>query len=320
MSTRYSVVVALLAAVSLSAAACGAESAEVSSSAQTPGGGPGAAVCPDPVAAADQVSLMLPTYDYQGTATPAQLAEHVDLVVVGEVAEAGTTTNELWLELRDVSRVVGTHLAEPEMRVTVDQVGTGGLEPGVLEGLQVMAFLLEDGHEGMQVALEGLWFSCDVDDPAAPVKLEPAGEGWPITPTITGLMDLLVDPPQLVDGPVVRRSGMRDIEAIGIFIPEQLDRPTGVLALDDGCLTLLVEDSRTPMIWPPGTTWSQDELAVHLADGTSVMSGESLSPEGMHLPATTVQYAVGDQAQQALDNCAAVAADSEAPVLVIKSL
>lgn len=312
---------AFLAAGSLSVVACGEEPAEqLSSSPQTTGADSGAASCPDPHKAADAIDRMSPTYDYQGTATPAQLAEHADLVVVGQVAETGTTTGELWLGLRNANRVVGADLPDPEMRVTVDQAGRDGLEAGLLEGLQVMAFLHENDHGGMQVALEGLWLSCDIDDPAAPAKLEPAGEGWPVAPTISGLMELVVNPPQLVNGPVVRRSGMRDFEAIGMFNPEQLDRPAGVVALDDECLALVAEDSHTPIIWPPGTTWSENESAVHLADGTSLLLGESLSPEGMYLPAFTVQYAVGDQAQQALESCASVAADREAPVLVIKSL
>lgn len=129
-----------------------------------------------------------------------------------------------------------------------------------------------------------------------------------------------MDPPQLVDGPVVRRSGMRPFEAIGMFISEQLDRPDGVLALRDGCLSLVADDKHTPLIWPPDTVWSGDDSVVHLADGTPLTMGASLSPAGMYLPAFTVQDVIGDEAQTALDTCEAVRLDREAPVLVVKSL
>ncbi len=67
---------------------------------------------------------MMPAYDYQPTAAPAQLAEHADLVIVGEVVEADATTDGLGIELRDVTRVVGTELPDAGMRVIVDQMAT----------------------------------------------------------------------------------------------------------------------------------------------------------------------------------------------------
>lgn len=313
--------IAIVAAALLSAAACGGENAEPAASpSEASPDTPPSPACPDPLHAANAIGLILPTYDYQGTAAPAQLAGLGDLVVVGEVTEAGTASDGLWIELREATRVDGSELPDAEMRIIVDQMGTGTLEPDLVRGLQALAFLHENEGGALHVAIEGLWLSCTMDDPAAPAKLEPTGEGWPVTPTISGITELLVDRPQLVDGPVVRRSGMRPFEAIGMFNPEQLDHPDGVLALHDGCLSLVTDDKHTPLIWPPDTAWSEDDSVVHLEDGTTLTMGENLSPTGMHLPAFTVQYVIGNEAQMALDTCETVRADREAPVLAVKSL
>lgn len=141
---------------------------------------------------------MLPDYDYQGTAAPAQLAGQADLVVVGDAVEVGVTPDELWLGMRNATSVTGPHPVEDEMRLTVERSPMTGTGSGTVEGLQVLAFLHEDEQGGWRIALEGLWLACDVEDPAAPAKLEPTGDGWPAEPTMSGIAALVTDPPQLV--------------------------------------------------------------------------------------------------------------------------
>lgn len=80
----------------------------------------------------------------------------------------------------------------------------------------------------------------------------------------------------------------------------------GVLELDQGCLYLVQDDERYPVLWPFGTSWNSADESVVLADGDSVAVGDRVTGSGGYLGARVVsQFAdsdAGDIAFACADN------------------
>lgn len=76
-----------------------------------------------------------------------------------------------------------------------------------------------------------------------------------------------------VHGPVIegnRRNGGTDAEV------------SGVVVIESDCLYLQMpgSDERSPVIWPHGTSWSYQESAIQLPDGTFVYEGDEVRGGG----------------------------------------
>lgn len=255
--------------------------------------------CPDPRAAAEHVEGFLATYDYQGSASPAQLAEAAQVVATGSVTDAGFDGDGPWLELGGVTAVVGDSPQAP-LRVQIeDGFGRTDFERELLVGLRVMAFLVE----GRQVLLEGLWFACSDSEPAVPAKLGPGGEGWPLEPSIGQLVDLTVTPPALVDGPVVRRSGQREPTESSLRYGEPSVEVSGTLELTQDCLFLQTPTGRFVLVWPSATSWLASEQQVAVDGREAISIGAQLTVRGFDLPAVAAQYAIGTDPGAAVLAC-----------------
>jgi len=200
----------------LAIAACGGgDNSAAPDRARNTAAAPGS--CPDPKAAADHVTGLLPVYDYQGSASPADLASRAGTVVVGDVADAGS------------------------------------------------------------------------------------GDGW--------------HPPILVDGAVIRRSGVRAVDEIETYgAPERhLD---GILAYDGECLYVERDGERRTLVWPPGTSWDPAAFGVELDDGSIIREGQALVADGIEAPAFSIRYEIGADAGDRIEACTPFATNEMIPVLI----
>lgn len=91
----------------------------------------------------------------------------------------------------------------------------------------------------------------------------------------------------VVNGPVVA-SG----QAEGGPVPTGM--VGGKLTLVDGCSRL----DGSPVVWPVGTTWNDDEKAIELQDGSLVREGDAVSGGGVY-----AEYDRADAATLALGSC-----------------
>ncbi len=275
----------------------------------------GFADCPDPqVAAAAMAGSSNVEYDYQGSASPAELAAWADHVVVGRVSGVGVDEGQAWIELSDLAPDGGLGGV---IRVGYEFFASPDLDTDAIVGVRALAVLYDNDAAigGLEVALEGLWFSCDDDAVAYPAKLVPTRDGWPVEPSINQLLDLVADPPVLVDGPVVRRSGQRS------FVDAQFaaygDEADGAdeLSIDGDC-SWFVGGGRTAIVWPPGA--EHDDGVVSFGPGLPAVDGSVLDFRGVVLAASLVRYEIGLAAGEAIEAC--VGGVSDAPVLVLDTV
>ena len=268
--------------------------------------------CPDPQLAATVMSgSSNVAYDYQGSASPAELVASADHVVVGRVSGVGGDDGQVWIELSDLAPDSGLGGV---VRVGYEFFASSDIDTDAIVGVRALAVLHDNDAAigGLEVALEGLWFSCDGDAVAYPAKLVPTRDGWPVAPSINQLTDLIADPPVLVDGPVVRRSGQRS------FADAQLaafgDEADGAdkFSLDGGCSWFVGGGGRTAIVWPPGT--EHDDGVVTFGPGLPAVDGSRLGFRGVMLDAFLVRYEIGLAAGEAIEAC--VGGVSDAPVLV----
>lgn len=278
----------------------------------------GSTECHDPRAAA---AVMAGTsnveYDYQGSVSPAELVASADHVVVGRVSGVGVEDGQAWIELSDLAPDSGLGAV---VRVGYEFFATASadIDAHAIVGVRALAVLYDNDAAigGLEVSLEGLWFSCSDDAVAYPAKLIPTRDGWPVEPSINQLIDLIADPPVLVDGPVVRRSGQRSFaDAQFEFLGDPADG-TDALSIDGGCSWFVGGGGRTAIVWPPGT--EHDDGVVTFASGESVESGAVLGFTGVMLDASLVRYEIGLAAGEAIETC--VDGVSDAPVLVLDTV
>ncbi len=97
-----------------------------------------------------------------------------------------------------------------------------------------------------------------------------------------------------VDGPVIegnRSSGGSDAEVFGIVVVE------------GGCIYLRQDgiDTRYPVVWPHGTSWSSAESAIKLPDGSLVYDGDQVYGGGGYPTEGNLdQYTVAEGVELAL--------------------
>jgi hypothetical protein len=279
--------------------------------------------CPDPVGlAAHVVAANSIELDYQGSASPAEMAQDSDGIALGELDYVGVDRGQLVVDLVSVETVSGTPFPD-ELSATVyfsAVPGTSPLGPESLQGVQVLASLYENeaAAGGFEVDIEGLWLACDRAAPAAAAHFTPTRDGWPLQPSIEQILELIADPPELIDGPVVRRGGLRNLSEIQGFQGFTPMTTTGRLILVDDCLLIETDGKATPVVWPQATSWRADESAVWLPDGETVDLGTTLSVAGIAMPAAWVRYEFGLQAGLAIENCSL--SDPESTVLVIDTI
>jgi hypothetical protein len=248
----------------------------------------------------------LATYDYQGSASPAQLGESAQMVATGSVTDAGIDDGGPWLDLDDVDVVMGDSARTP-LRVRVeDRFGRNALQRELLVGLRVMVFVVEAqrASSDLHVLFEGLWFACSDSEPAVPAKLAPGGEGWPLEPSIGQLVDLTVAPPALVDGPVVRRSGQREPaqSSLSYAAPSAVE-VSGALEFAQDCLFLQTPTGRFVLVWPPATSWLASGQQIAVDGGEVIPVGAQLTVQGFDVPAVAAQYTIGTVPGAAVLSC-----------------
>ena len=102
-----------------------------------------------------------------------------------------------------------------------------------------------------------------------------------------------------VDGPVIegnRRTGGEDAEVLGTVV------------IDGDCIYLQQAeiDTRYPVVWPHGTSWSRAESAVELPDGTLAYQGDQVyGGGGYHHEGNLAEYTVAEGvelARRCIDN------------------
>ena len=97
-----------------------------------------------------------------------------------------------------------------------------------------------------------------------------------------------------VDGPVIegnRRPGGTDAEVLGIVI------------IEGNCIFLHQPEveTRYPVVWPHGTSWSRAESAIRLPDGTLVYEGDKVyGGGGYHKEGNLDEYTVAEGVELAL--------------------
>jgi hypothetical protein len=235
--------------------------------------------CPDPQTAHFHISDIIPTYDYNPSASPGDLAVGHD-VVVGTITDAGLYDGDAWVRIG--SRVVIFNVEEPEYADPVDR--------SKLVGLRSLAIVNPRGV----VRIEGWYLACSDAEPAVPGIYAGGGDGWPVSPSIDDLQALLANPPQVTHGAVVRRSGVR---------PPFGDRSlttSGTLTRRGRCLFV----DGQPVVWPPGTRWRPMHKAIRLADGRSIAVGAAVTLTGGTWEVGWVSSIIGERAGAALDSCA----------------
>ena len=88
----------------------------------------------------------------------------------------------------------------------------------------------------------------------------------------------------------------------------------GELLIEDGCVFLSSGDSRSAVVFPAGTKWSESEQAV-IVDGTPAREGDSVEGGGGFFSGEALRRNVGDAAFAAVSVCIerAVPADDGEP-------
>jgi hypothetical protein len=269
--------------------------------------------CPDPqVAAAVMSGSSNVIYDYQGSASPAELAASADHVVVGRISGVGVEDGQAWIELSDLTPGSGFGGA---IRVGYEFFATPDLDADAVVGVRALAVLFDNDRAigGLEVAIEGLWFSCDDDAVAHAAKLEPTRDGWPVAPSISQLLDLIADPPVLVDGPVVRRSGQRSFDDAQFAAFGDVGDFADELSIEGDCSWFVGGGGRTAIVWPPGTL--HEDGAITLASGESVAGGAVVGFRGATLSASLVRFEIGAVAGDRVEACVGRVADAPAIVL-----
>ena len=91
----------------------------------------------------------------------------------------------------------------------------------------------------------------------------------------------------------------------------------GELVIEDGCVFLSSGGSRSAVVFPAGTKWSESEQAV-IVDGTPAQEGDSVEGGGGFFSGEALRRNVGDAAFEAVSVCfeRAVSADDGEPVAV----
>lgn len=74
----------------------------------------------------------------------------------------------------------------------------------------------------------------------------------------------------------------------------------GELTLNGDCVAL----DGLPVLWPEGTTWSEEDQTVLLPDGAEVAVGQRIQGGGGVVPITVATNYGGDEVQEAIDTCA----------------
>ena len=267
--------------------------------------------CEDPSSLAERIrSANGADIDYQGSASPSEMAMTGDGVVLAELDVVDVESGQVVVDLRSVETVVGEPFPE-RLRAAVWFHVAGGTEivadSGEIGTVHVLASLWQNGAAagGFEVDTEGLWLACSRVDVAHPAHFAPTREGWPVQTSLDEIVDLIENPPRLADGPVVRRSGLREVSEMSAPEYSESISATGLLQLTGDCLILSAADGRVALVWPPGTRWLDAASVVLMADDTEVAVGATLEAAGPSVPAFWVRYDVGTEAGDAIDMCSA---------------
>lgn len=260
--------------------------------------------------------------DYGEAGDLDELVRRSDLVIAGTARSAVRSGDgsEMWtlVDVEDIEVLHAFDSAAPPSTIAFSSVWTSGrpdpdpLDTAVAAGdnIAVLAFLtaFDPAPGGYAVDPQGLFLAClGGDDPPTrvldPLPLEFRGLALDelvaaISSTSTQVREGWATS---VDGPVVRRpespTGRAGAEAL----------VGGVVALDEGCLYLSEGDElRYPVVWPAGTTWDPDRMAVILPRGTEVRPGDRVEGSGGYVRVGPLRRSrsLGSEAIELLTRCA----------------
>ncbi|MFN3215808.1 MAG: hypothetical protein ACE367_04875 [Acidimicrobiales bacterium] len=282
-----------------------------------------AGACADDLAAfAGVLRTGLFPIDYGAAGDLDELVRRSDLVIAGTARSAVRSSegSETWtlVDVEDIEVLHTTGGAAPPSTIAFSSVWTSGrpdpdpLGAEVTAGadIAVIAFLtaFDPAPGGYAVDPQGLFLACPATDVPPARALDPLPievGGLALDEVVAAIRstsaNMLEGWATAVDGPVVRwpespTGGASGEAEVG-----------GVVALEEGCLYLSEGDEvRHPVVWPAGTTWDPDRMAVILPRGTEVRSGDRVEGSGGfgRLRSLRQSRALGPEAIELLARCA----------------
>lgn len=220
----------------------------------------------------------------------------------------------------ETGRVVGQAVMVEDLWVAVSEEGVVsfvvfGTVPSTCH--EAVIGFEEPNADGLLLGSAESWLdpACSATDEPAPFYLTvpvPGLAQGQYTVRLPGAGDRLFTIPNVgrVDGPVLVSpvAELDDIEfgstAVGTTVMTAGVGGTVIFDNDTGCLLIVFESIRDPIVWPAGTSWRSDPPGVRLEDGQVVEPGMEVFGGGGYLKRKGIELMAGAAVADAAAACA----------------